>query len=326
MKAIIPAAGIGTRLRPHTYSDPKALLFVAGKPILSHILDEVLRLRPSQVIVIVGYLGDRIRRFLEDRYPDSPIQCVEQTERLGIGHAVYQTRELAEGDEPLLMILGDTIVKADLDRFVQAEANALGVKEVEDPRRFGVCEVRDGRIARLVEKPEVPPSKLALVGLYFIRDTRLLFQCLREQQERDIRTRGEYQITDALQMMIERGAVFRPHEIDAWYDCGKPEAMLETNRALLEGVGAPESDGRTLFVPPVIVEEGARVEASVIGPYVSIARGAVVERSVLRDTIVGEEAHLKHCLLEGSLIGPRARVFGNPARLNVGEDSVVEDD
>ena len=202
MKAVIPAAGIGTRLRPHTHTLPKALLYVAGRPIISHILDEVRELKPSGVVLIIGYKGDLIKDYVTKEYPDLKIDFVYQAERNGIAHALHMTRDVADTGEPLLVILGDTIIKADLKRIVESKTNSLGVREVEDPRRFGVVEVSGNDIVRLVEKPKNPPSKLAIVGLYYLTDAPLLYQMIQEQIDKDIKSHGEYQVTDALQMMI----------------------------------------------------------------------------------------------------------------------------
>ncbi len=323
MKAIIPAAGIGTRLRPHTYTLPKALLYVAGKPIISHILDDVVRVGVSRVVLIVGYKGDLIEEYVRRRYPDLDVAFVVQEERRGIGHAVDLCREEADGDEPLLIVLGDTIIRSDLDRITTCEHNALGVCAVEDPRRFGVCEVTDGRITRLVEKPEVPPSNLALVGLYWLRDTAGLFRALRHIIDHDITTRGEYQITDALQHMIEQGAVFEPFGIDGWFDCGKPEAMLETNRRLLDdNGGAPALDG-CVVVPPVAISPGAVVEGSIVGPWVSIDEDAVVRGSIVRDSIVARGAEVIDAAIEQSLVGANAVIRGALRRLDVGDSSTI---
>ncbi len=323
MKAVIPAAGIGKRLRPHTYSLPKALLFVAGKPILAHILDDVSRLGVSSIALIVGYKGDLIEEYVRAKHPELQVDFVYQEERLGIGHAVNMTRQAVDKGEPLLIILGDTIIKTDLETVVKADCNVLGVKEVEDPRRFGVCELDGGRIVKLIEKPEVPPSNLALVGLYYLKDPALLFECLKEEIEKDIRTRGEYQITDALQMMIDRGAEFKPHVIDAWFDCGKPDALLATNRHLLDESGsAPRFEG-SIIIPPVAIDPSAEIRGSIIGPYVSIGSSSVVECSIIRDSVLGEAVIVKNSVLERSLIGSNALVEGKCRSLNVGDSSEV---
>ncbi len=321
MKAVIPAAGIGTRLRPHTYSLPKALLFVAGKPIICHILDEVLSLEPSNVVLIIGYKGDLVRSYVEEHYPGAPIEFIFQEERKGIGHAVHLTKEAANTSEPLLIILGDTILKTNLRAVTSVNYHVLGVKSVEDPRRFGVCVLEDDRIVRVVEKPKNPPSDLAVVGLYYLPDAPLLFDCLERQIKGGIQRLGEYQITDAIQMMIDKGAEFRPFIIDEWFDCGKKEALLETNQCLLtEELELPVYDG-SLIVPPVSISPDATIENSIIGPYVSIASKVKVENSIIKNSILDEGASVKESLLDGSIVGSNAVIKGAFQSLNVGDSS-----
>jgi len=323
MKAVIPAAGIGTRLRPHTYTLPKALLYVAGRPIISHILDEVRELDVSSVVLIVGYKGELIEEYVKKEYPDLDIDFVYQEKRQGIGHAIHMTRDVADAGEPLLVILGDTIIRTDLKEIVKSKANALGVKEVEDPRRFGVAELNGKNIIRLIEKPTDPPSNLAMVGLYYINDSRMLFDTLQEQIDKDIRNHGEYQITDALQMMIERGAEFSPFAIHQWFDCGKPETLLETNRQLLEGRGDTPSIEGSIVVAPAAIDPAARIVGSIIGPYVSIAADAVVEGSIVRDSVIDRGARVQNCMLESSIVGAQATIQGGFKALNIGDSSEV---
>jgi glucose-1-phosphate thymidylyltransferase len=321
--AIIPAAGVGTRLRPHTYTLPKALLYVAGKPIISHILDDVVPLGPSRIVLIVGYKGELIEAYVKRQYPKLPVDFVFQEERRGIGHAVDLTRAVADHGEPLLIVLGDTIIKTDLQAVVARKTNVLGVKEVDDPRRFGVCEVTAGRITRLVEKPQDPPSNLALVGLYFLRQGPQLFEAVREIIDRNITTNNEYQITDALQLMITRGAEFAPFVIDEWFDCGKPEAMLETNRKLLKNApGARPIEG-SIIIPPVSISPSAEIVNSIIGPYVSIAERAVIHSSIVRDSVLSEGALVTDALLESSLVGANAVIRGGFKKLDVGDSSEI---
>ncbi len=323
MKVIIPAAGIGTRLRPHTYTLPKALLYVAGKPIISHILDDVVPLAPSSIVLIVGYKGELIRDFVKNRYPKLKVDFVFQAERRGIGHAVDLTREVADTGEPLLIVLGDTIIKTDLKAVTARTTNVLGVKEVDDPRRFGVCEVSDGRITRLVEKPEKPPSNLALVGLYYFLEGAPLFAAVRDIIQRNVTTNNEYQITDALQKMIQDGVEFRPFPIDEWFDCGKPEAMLETNRKLLKNApGARPIEG-SIIIPPVSISPGAEIVNSIIGPYVSVAERVVIHSSIVRDSVIAEGATVTDATLESSLIGSNAVIRGGFKKLDVGDSSEI---
>jgi len=323
LKAIIPAAGVGTRLRPHTYTLPKALLYVAGKPIISHILDDVVPLDPSSIVLIVGYKGELIEEYVRKHYSDVNVEFVVQEERRGIGHAVDLCAAYADTDEPLLIVLGDTIIRTDLDRITRSSDSALGVKEVDDPRRFGVCEVEGRRITRLVEKPENPPSNLALVGLYYLNDAHALFAGLRHIIENNIMTRGEYQITDALQRMIDQGTKFEPFLIDEWFDCGKPEAMLETNRKLLEDNAEQVPVDGSIIIPPVSISPGAKIVSSIIGPYVSVAEGVVIHHSIVRDSVLAEGSTVEHSLLESSLVGANAVIRGGFKRVDVGDSSEI---
>ncbi len=321
--AVIPVAGSGTRLKPHTHTVPKALLAVAGKPILGHILDQVAPARPERVVLVVapGPHGDRIRAYAATR-TDMHIECVLQERPLGLGHAVAQARGAA-GEEPVLIILGDTIVQASIERIV-AGGSVIGVREVADPRRFGVATVRDGRITELTEKPEHPVSNLALVGIYFIRNASLLFHCLEALIAEDGRTRGEIQLTDALQRMIGAGEELRPFPVEGWYDCGKTETLIETNRALLDALATPVSRPGVVVVPPVALDPSADVLHSVIGPHASIGPGTRVRRAVVRNSIINEGATVEDILLDGSVVGENAVVRGAYQRLNVGDSSEVE--
>lgn len=324
MKAIIPVAGIGTRLRPHTHTVPKALVPVAGRPILGHILDELRPLGVTEVILVTGYMGDRVKKYVAEAHADLEACYVDQKERKGLGHAIYLTRECID-DEPLLIILGDTIVAADFRAFVGGDRTLIGVKEVEDPQRFGVVEVSDGRVKSLVEKPDVPRSNLAIVGLYYVVNTRLLFDCLKDVVEGDLRTKGEYQLTDALILMLERGEQMGTFAVEGWHDCGRPETLLATNRFLLERSGG---NGATfpgsIVVPPVSIDGTAVIERSIVGPYVSIAAGSTVREAVVRDSILNVNATVERSLLSGSLIGEGACVRGSYRRLNVGDSSEIE--
>jgi glucose-1-phosphate thymidylyltransferase len=324
IKAIIPVAGVGSRLRPHTHTTPKALIHVAGRPILAHILDDLERLGVKDVVLVVGHMSEHIRAYVDTHYAHLSRSYVDQPERLGLGHAVRLTRDLVTG-HPAFIVLGDTIFRADFSAVVAGGESAIGVHEVEDPRRFGIVETKDGFASRLVEKPDQPTSNLAIVGVYYLTDSALLFDALDTLVAKDLRTKGEYQLTDALQLMIERGHRIRPFKVDGWYDCGKTETLLETNRELLEIKGdapgaAPEG---TVIVPPVAIDPTAVIERSIIGPHVSIAAHAVVRDAVVRNSIVNEDAVVERILLEGSVIGENALVSGTFRHLNVGDSSEV---
>ncbi|MEE9226084.1 MAG: sugar phosphate nucleotidyltransferase [Bacteroidota bacterium] len=323
MRAVVPVAGIGSRLRPHTYTLPKVLINVAGKPIIGHIMDSLIEAGFADVTVIVGYMGDMIQEYVSGHYEKIAVTYVEQEERLGLGHAVYSARHTF-GREPILIILGDTIFEVNLRTLTRSKYTTLGVRKVEDPRRFGVVETKKGFAAKLVEKPGRPKSNLALVGLYYIVNTPLLLECLEFKVERGLRTHGEYQLTDALQLMIDRGEKMKVFEIDGWYDCGKPDTLLDTNRHLLKRTATKHRVDGVVIVPPVFISRKAKVSGSVIGPYATIAEGAVVEDSVIRNSIVSEGAHVQKALLDSSIIGNNATVFGSFKRINVGDSSEID--
>jgi glucose-1-phosphate thymidylyltransferase len=325
MRAVIPVAGVGTRLRPHTYSLPKVLLNVAGKPILAHILDSLIEQSIEHATIITGYMGKLVEEYVLNRYSNIKFDFVVQEKLLGLGHAIWTGRKTYNNDE-LMIILGDTIFDVDLGLAVQSSKNSIGVKEVNDPRRFGVV-VNDenGKILKLIEKPETPVSNLAIVGIYYIKDTALLNNSLDELMNKDIKTRGEYQLTDAMQLMIDKGADFSTFSVDGWYDCGKPETLLSTNRFLLDQKPSINLLEDSIIIPPVFISDNAVVESSVIGPYASIADGAIVKDSIIRNSIISFGAKVTSSLLEESIIGNDAEVTGHFHRLNVGDSSQISE-
>ncbi len=323
MKVIIPLAGFGTRLRPHTYSKPKPLVNVAGKPVLGHILDKLVDLAPEEVIFITGYLGEQIQAYVEANY-DLPARYVEQKEMKGQAHAIRLAKDLVEG--PVLIIFVDTIFETDLHDLDQVDADGiLYVKRVDDPRRFGVAVLEDSRVTRLIEKPTSFEHNLAVIGVYYLRDAAWLMSAIDELIERDIKTHGEYFLADALQIMIEQGAKLTARCLEVWEDCGKPETVLHTNRYLLEhGSQQLGTTVNSIVIPPVYIAKTATVEDSIIGPYVTIADEAVIRNSIVRDSIIDERSRIEDAMLSGSLIGRDARVAGSFERLNVGDSSQVD--
>jgi glucose-1-phosphate thymidylyltransferase len=227
MRAIIPVAGVGSRLRPHTYSVPKVLLNVAGKPIIGHILDKIIEAGFDEATIIVGYLGEMVKEYVLKNYKIK-FDFVEQEERLGLGHAIYLARHTFSND-PILIILGDTIFDVDIKSMIANQQTQIGVKYVDDPRRFGVTETLDGNIVHLVEKPENPKSHLAIVGLYYITQPQILVECLEEMIKNDTRTKDEFQLTDALQMMIERGQQMKTFLVEGSIAANLKLCFLQTN-------------------------------------------------------------------------------------------------
>ena len=322
MKAVIPVAGEGTRMRPLTDSVPKPLLEVAGDTILGHLLRTLEGLPIEELIFVVGFKKEMIIDYVRSRLK-TKIRFVEQDKPAGLGYAVNLTLPYVEKG-PLLILLGDTILELDWSSVLQAKDNLLGLAEVPDPQRFGVAVLQGGKIVELEEKPQKPKSKSAIVGLYYIRELELFKSCFSELVAGPPGRNGEWQITDGLAKMLKRGATFRPLWIDGWYDCGKTETLLETNRHLLSGLEAvPHRPGSTI-IPPCFIAPSALVESSVIGPNVSIGERAVVRFSTLRNSIVSAGATVVNSVLEDSLVGAGAVVSAGSGRLNVGDSSEVE--
>lgn len=323
MKVIMPVAGIGKRLRPLTYSTPKVLLHVAGKPMLGHILDVVRQLKPKEVVLIVGFLGEQIVRYVKNNYK---FKCsfIEQNELKGLGYAINLASPKIKDDEPVLIILGDTIFEADLLSVIGGKYDTLGVKKVADPRRFGIVEMKGRFVKKLVEKPERPTSDLAVVGLYYIKSTRLFKECLNQTIADGIMTKGEYQLTDALQLMIDRGSKFRTFNVKGWYDCGKSETLLKTNQQLLAKMEKGVKISGSSIIPPAFVSKSAKIKNCVLGPNVSVADGAVIRDSYIKDSIVCSHARVESSILEFSLIGNHAQIKRAFGRLNVGDLSEID--
>ncbi|MGC9365152.1 MAG: sugar phosphate nucleotidyltransferase [Fidelibacterota bacterium] len=319
MKAIIPAAGIGKRLRPLTLTRPKVLLPVAGKPILGHILDRLIRSGIDEIVIIVGYKGDLVIDYVKRHYSVN-VRFVEQRERKGLGHAVGMG--LDDADEPVLIILGDTILDVDYDRFVKSTENIIGVMEVEDPRRFGIVETDGEKVKRLVEKPQEDIGNLAIAGIYLIQHANLLKKAVLHIVEQDITTKNEYQLTDALQVMLDWNEPMVVARIDACFDCGTRVTLLETNRILLERTATETAAYRnTVIIPPVTIGSEVSLENSVIGPFVSIGDKTRISRSVIEDTIVDEAAEIQTAILKETLAGQRTRIRGLALGVDIGDDS-----
>lgn len=328
MRVVIPMAGFGTRLRPHTWSKPKPLLTVAGKPVLGHVLDTFADLPfIEEVVFVVGYLGDQIEAYVSRAYPHLRSRYVEQKEMLGQSHAIWLARDSLRG--PMLMIFVDTLIETDLHRLAEEPARAVAyVQKVADPRRFGVAEVGpDGWARRLVEKPEDLTNNLAVVGLYYFREAAELLSAIEAQMARGTQLKGEYFLADAINVMLERGLKMRVEPVAVWMDCGKPESLLETNRYLLDHGRDNSSDVArrpgVVVRPPVYVDPTAEVRHSVLGPHLTVGADCIVERSLLQDSIIDDGSHIRDTMLSGSLIGREARVAGRYRALNVGDSSEV---
>jgi len=332
MKAVIPAAGMGKRLRPQTNTKPKPMVNVAGKPIIGHILDSLKGL-VKDVVIIVGYQKERLIESVQRNYSkDFNLIFVEQTERMGLGHAIFTAKEAVEGED-ILIHLGDEIFGMDYSEMFRIYKEdcgkcdgILGVKTVDRPQHYGIVEEINGAVKRLVEKPAHPTSNTAIAGVYFIRNTPLLFEILGGMvKEEKTGKGGEYQLTDALQEMIERGGIFRTFDIEEWYDCGRPEMLLNVNRILLDRAET-EVDSDTensVLIPPVIIGKDCKIRNSIIGPYVSVDEGTVMENIHISDSIVGSHCRLKGLFLKKSIIDDEVTASGRPYSINAGQNSSI---
>ena len=328
MKVIIPLAGKGTRLRPHTHTTPKPLLHVGGRPVMSYILDDLRELGVNEAVFITGYLKETIEEYIGREYSDFTAHFVEQPVQNGTAGAVQLAEEYVDSD--VLIIFVDTLFDADLSlvkRLPEEYAGVIWAKEVEDYQRFGVIVTdADGNMKRIVEKPTDPISKLANIGLYYIRDWKLLFEGIRATVEGPTGRTGEYYLTDAFQYMIDHGAKIRVEEVGGWYDCGQLETLIDTNRYLLENGRGRKPDGarNVKIKEPVRIEEGVTVENCEIGPNVTVETGSVLRNARLRDTVVGQSTTIEHAALHDSMIGSNVTVRGVNGSVSIGSDSKVE--
>ncbi|HET7275134.1 MAG TPA: sugar phosphate nucleotidyltransferase [Longimicrobiaceae bacterium] len=328
MKVVIPLAGKGTRLRPHTHVTPKPLLRVGDKPVMSYILDDLRDIGVHDAIFITGHLKEKVEEYVQAEYPEFDARYVEQEIQNGTAGAVDLARDYV--DEDLLIMFVDTLFDADLSIISTLPDDVAGiiwVKEVEDYQRFGVVVADDeGNMRQIIEKPSEPISKMANIGLYYIRDWKLLFEGISHVLQSPPGPSGEYYLTDAFQYMIDKGAKLRTVEVRGWYDAGKPETLLETNRHVITGARGkrpPEKPGVTI-IDPVRVADDVELQDVEIGPNVTISAGSSVKSSRLRDTIVGSRAVVEGSDLHDSLVGNDATVRGVAGRVDVGDDSAVE--
>ncbi len=329
IKAIIPVAGIGTTLRPHTHTQPKPLIPVAGKPILGHIIENLVSVGIKDFVFVIGYLGEKIEQFVKARYEDKiNAQFVVQAPREGTGHAIWVAKESFQDADEALIVLGDTIFDVDLAAVLRGPTSTVGVQVVDDPRKFGVAMLDEhGFVENVVEKPKIPKSNLGLVGLYRIKEVAALVAALTELIDNNERgDRNEFHLTDALMKMIKQGVKIRTHMVDNWFDCGKRESLLETNRILLERVSDhPDYNlNDCVIVHPVHISENCTIENSIIGPNVAIAENAVIRNSIVRNSILGAYSHLDAIVLEGSVIGNDAALKGKSHSVNIGDNTEID--
>ena len=331
IKAVIPVAGVGTTLRPHTHTQPKPLIPVAGKPILGHIIENLLRVGIRDFVFVIGYLGEKIEDFVRLKYgslPDVHLEFVVQSPREGLGHAIWVAHKSFEDAGEVLIVLGDTIFDVDLQSVLGAPYSTVGVQVVDDPREFGVVSLDgEGFVTHVVEKPRIPKSNLALVGLYRIKEVHALIQSLDKLISSGKRgDRGENHLTEALLGLIHDGENIRTHVVDNWLDCGKKDSLLETNRILLERIKHRHEYHFecSVVIHPVHIADGCQIQNSIIGPNVAIAEHAILKNSIVKNSILGAYSQLDSIVLDGSVIGNDASLKGKSHQVNIGDNTEID--
>jgi len=329
MKAVIPVAGVGTQLRPLTYTQPKPLIPVAGKPIVAFIIDQLKSIGVTDFVFVIGYLGEKIKAYLEKYHTDINLSFVNQDQREGSGHAIWTARELLKDSEELLIFFGDTIIDLDFNQLKDHSNSCLCIMEVEDPRQFGVVELgEDGVVSKVVEKPKIPKSNKAMVGFYKIKEVDVLLESLDYNIQNDIRTDGEFPLTDGLMKMIEKGVNFDIIEANNWFDCGKTEVLLETNEKLLNkgsyaSNNLPPYDN-SIIIHPVSIGKNCEIQNSIIGPHVTIGDNAKINSAIIRDSILGNYVAVDDIILQKSVIGNDTSITGAGQRLNIGDNTEID--
>lgn len=330
MKVVIPVAGAGTRLRPHTLTTPKPLLPVAGKPIIDHIIESINSLNFSELILVTGPDNGEIFHHVKLTWQDKfNVSRAFQEEKLGLGHAIFQARGFFKKGEDIFIILGDTIIEGNFEDFVDKRKDFLAVKKVDDPSNYGIVELdKDGKIVSLEEKPQHPKSNLAIVGVYYISDATKLFEAIQYIIANDIKTKNEYQITDALKRMVKSGWIFYTKEISNWYDCGRVSEILKTNRFLLQKNGSSVDSSvkieNSVIIDPVFIDKGVSIKNSIVGPYVHISEGVTLTNVMVKNSIVLENATVEESQFEMSIVGKRAKVRTASLKLNIGDYSELD--
>ena len=326
LKIVIPMAGYGVRLRPHTWSRPKQLIRVGGKMVIDHVLDVFSTLPdPEKVefIFIIGYLGGKIVDHMRRAHPNLNVRYIEQREMRGQSHAISLASQYLDG--PMLVFFPDTLIKTDYSFLPTETAGAVAwVKAVPDPRRFGVASLGEGGwVNYLVEKPQEIDNNLALAGCYYFQNSGELLFAIEEQMQRNICFKNEFFLADAVNIMLEHGLKMRVERVELWLDAGTPADVLNTNRYLLEN-GQDNSvetfcHNTTVILPPVYIHPSATIENSVIGPHTTIGAGCKIQSCIIRDSIIDDGSIMTDLILEHSLIGQEVHIDRKAGMMNIGE-------
>lgn len=325
MKVIIPVAGIGTRLRPHTLTQPKVLMNVAGHPMIFHIVDQIIKDKiASSIILITGNMGEQIEQYLNGTFKFK-FEFIKQNKPLGLGHAIHCAEPAFVKDEEVLIILGDTLFDVNLKKMCGNKLSVIGVKKVDDPRRFGVVEKnKKGLITRFVEKPATPavsPSNEAIVGLYYLKSSNELFKSLNNIINKEIKSKGEYQLTDALEDMIKNKNLMTTYNVDGWLDCGKPETLLETNSYLLNKQKKNYKIPGSIIKSPVFIGRNTEIEECIIGSNVTIGDNCYIKNCIIENSIIDSNNTIENVMLKDTIMGKNCKVIQKKMTYNLGEYS-----
>jgi glucose-1-phosphate thymidylyltransferase len=292
-------------------------------------VDQLLEAGVKDFVFVIGYLGEKIQRYIAKTYPNLSYTLINQNDRRGTGHAIWLTKE-AVGNEEVIIVLGDTVCDYNVKDVINSSISQIGVRKVDDPRGFGVAELDDkDHVLRMVEKPLIPKSNMAMVGVYYIKETEALYDALSKHLNTRTGEEGEYHLTNALQQMIESGTDFKAFRVNNWFDCGKKETLLSTNAILLKQMDdkahahLPQFEG-TVIIPPVSIAEGCSIRHSIIGPNVTVGEHTTIQSSIIKDSIIGSYAELVEVVLNSSIIGSDAYVRGLSQSLNIGDNTEID--
>ncbi len=330
MKAIILVAGVGSKISQPTNLQPKGLLTLADKPILGHIIDDLMKSGIDDFVFVIGSLGYKVQQYVRLCYKKRiKAEFIIQEPRLGSAHAVWTARELFKHESEIVIVFGDTISSLDTKKFIRQKISTVAVSRVEKPSAFGIVEIdKKGSVTKFSEKPKIPKSNLALVGLYKIINVPLLLEAIGQNIENKKQTQGEYHLTDALTAMLKAGEVFETIEVSHWYDCSCKETLLDANEVMLKReefeTVEPEKYHNTVLIPPVSIGENTKISNSIIGPYVSIGNNTTINSCIIQTSIVCSHANLLNIILRKTVIGNDTNVKGAFRSLYVSDESSVD--
>ena len=332
MKVVIPVAGIGSRLKPHTFTTPKPLMEVGGKTIIERVLEDVKKLNPEEVVFVVNYKRNLIEEYISKKYPSLKCSFVEQPVRDGDGAAVLCALDKLEEDDDLYVIFGaDTLIDFDIKKAILKNklVDALiFVREVDNPQHYGVVN-HDSKlkIYEVEEKPENPKSNSAIIGAYYFKSLLRLKGYLKHFKENKITEKGEYKVIQAIKKYIEdNDSLVKAHKVDEWFDCGRPEIMLESNKYFLSKTSKTKKAvamGNSLIIPPCFIDKSAKINNSVVGPYTSVGAGVELDNVTIKNSIIGSDTKINNIILANSLIGKEVVLKHKLKQINMGDRSEI---